>query len=200
MCASKYVASIIHNRARHWHFGMNVVAMVVVVHHIGATSRATPYNACLHQISSTFNIFIIDLPLMPHIAVKLYRSLHRVRRDYVKAQIPFVGIVGFNTIPALDLRTQLASAFRGAAMVHPGDAGRLGSDGFRALRQAQQQLQILKGSEVETREVRWYQGTEVLRLWDDWQQQSTVNPKLQNRLHPTLLTFSRSTWKHHSNI
>ncbi|GLC36810.1 hypothetical protein PLESTB_000780600 [Pleodorina starrii] len=96
---------------------------------------------------------------MPQVAVKLYRLLHRVRRDYLKAQIPLVGIVGFHAPPTLDPRTMLAIAFRGAPVTDAAEAAQHGSDGFRALRQAQQQLQVLRSTEEETREAlrHWFQ-------------------------------------------
>ncbi|GLI68291.1 hypothetical protein VaNZ11_012652 [Volvox africanus] len=96
---------------------------------------------------------------MPQVSVKLYRLLHRVRKDYSKAQIPFVGIIGFQIPPVLDPQSQLANAFRSTAATNAGINGRQDSDGFRALRQAQQQLEILKNTEEVTREALqgWFQ-------------------------------------------
>ncbi|GIL53826.1 hypothetical protein Vafri_9466 [Volvox africanus] len=96
---------------------------------------------------------------MPQVSVKLYRLLHRVRKDYSKSQIPFVGIIGFQVPPVLDPRSQLKNAFRSTAATNTGITGRQDSDGFRALRQAQQQLEILRNTEEVTREALqgWFQ-------------------------------------------
>lgn len=86
---------------------------------------------------------------------KLFRLLLRVRCEYRHAQIPLVGVVGFNAPPELDVRSQLLAAFRerqGAS--DAAELARRSSEGFRALRQAQLQLSLLQGSEEETREVR----------------------------------------------
>ncbi|GIL86291.1 hypothetical protein Vretimale_13717 [Volvox reticuliferus] len=96
---------------------------------------------------------------MPQVTVKLYRLLHRVRKDYAKAQIPFVGIMGFEVPPVLDPRNQLSNAFRSTAVTNAVLTGWQESDGFRALRQAQQQLKILTNTDEGTREALqgWFQ-------------------------------------------
>ncbi|KAG2484317.1 hypothetical protein HYH03_016859 [Edaphochlamys debaryana] len=93
---------------------------------------------------------------MSAVAVQLFRSLLKARRTFGAAHIPFVGIVGFDIPPALDVQPQLATAVRGTPGSRAG-APLSAADGFRALRAVQQQLAVLRDTEEETRE--------ALRCW-----------------------------------
>ncbi len=85
------------------------------------------------------------------VAAKLYRLLQHAAREYTRAHIPLVGIVGFESTPNLVVRSQLASLFREPVL--PGEAGHYTGEAFRALRQIQHQLEVLRGSEEDTRDV-----------------------------------------------
>lgn len=85
------------------------------------------------------------------VAAKVYRLLQHAAREYTRAQIPLVGIVGFESTPSLVVPSLLASLFRQPVL--PGEAGHHTSEAFRALRQIQHQLEVLRGSEDDTRDV-----------------------------------------------
>ncbi|KAG2436490.1 hypothetical protein HXX76_006790 [Chlamydomonas incerta] len=127
------------------------------------------------------------------VARKLFRLLLRVRCEYRHAQIPLVGVVGFQAKPVLDVRPQLLEAFRGRqGALDAAEVARRSSEGFRALRQAQQQLSVLRGSEEETRE--------ALRAWfylcDAWShrlQQGGPHPSTSNSSSSTSSGSSSSS-------
>lgn len=91
------------------------------------------------------------------VAAKVYRLLQHAAREYTRAQIPLVGIVGFESTPSLVVPSLLASLFRQPVL--PGEAGHHTSEAFRALRQIQHQLEVLRGSEDDTRDAlaSWHQ-------------------------------------------